>query len=652
MGISKFLRLLVSLTLLLSLLSFGAVTFKDGKVIFTFKTDIKANVVYLAGNFNNWSPNAWAMKLVDGVWTYEVELKPGSYQYKYVIDGKTWKEDPEAPSFVDDGFGGKNGAFTLTEDGKILGGESREQASGKKYELNAKRENTIFVDADGYVVIRFYNKEAKYVFIAGSFNNWKDNDTECYYIENGWWEAVLELQPGIYEYKFVADGKWFVDPNAFAYVDDGFGGKNGVFEVAKEGGKLVVRAPLNAGKVSEEKKTEVTTQAQQTTVTTGKVKAGLSIEGKNVVFAVKKENAQEAYLAGSFNNWNPKTLKMQLIEGYWVASLPLQPGAYRYKFVFVIGGSDVWEEDPNAPSYEPDGYGGKNGVFKLIEKDGALSIEGVEQQAGGLPVKGKYEFSYSFKTDSSKYLVSSGFTNSLTLKFEPTKDFSLSLKYDGASISKALVNFVQENYAIGMHYKLPWDFVSDTSLYGYGTGIVGKLKLFDNWFIVGGLAYESNSLPWILGIDGGMLKFYVSNQYFTDDLEFTGEFNLAGAFDLSICGMYSLDNSLFASLNFSTEQFGLYISLSDLVLSTEILTALGQDTITLGGIYDMVYGDAEIYIIYSTSQIEYYFKTDLSNLKFEITTFGKDRDLGFGVDIDLSDPIGNTTFTIFGNVRF
>lgn len=157
---------------------------------------------------------------------------------------------------------------------------------------------------------------------------------------------------------------------------------------------------------------------------------------------------------------------------------------------------------------------------------------------------------------------------------------------------------------------------------------------------------------WILGIDGGMLKFYVSNQYFTDDLEFTGEFNLAGAFDLSICGMYSLNNSLIASLNFSTEQFDLYISLSDLVLSTEILTALGQDTITLGESYDMVYGDAEIYIIYSTSQIEYYFKTDLSNLKFEITTFGKDRDLGLGVDIDLSDTIGNTTFTIFGNVRF
>ncbi|MFN6992408.1 MAG: glycoside hydrolase family 13, partial [Fervidobacterium sp.] len=241
-------RVLIMLVLIISILSFSSVTYKDGKVVFTFKTDINANVVYLAGSFNNWSPTSWPMKLVDGVWTYEVELKPGSYQYKYVIDGKNWKEDPEAPAFVDDGFGGKNGAFTLTDDGKILGLDGSEKKSDevKKYELNLNRENTIFVDPDNYVVIRFFSKEAKYVFIAGTFNNWSDKDTECYYIEDGWWEAVLELNPGIYEYKFVVDGNWVVDPNAFAYTDDGFGGKNGVFELVKEGGKFVVQAPKSA----------------------------------------------------------------------------------------------------------------------------------------------------------------------------------------------------------------------------------------------------------------------------------------------------------------------------------------------------------------------------------------------------------------------
>jgi len=50
------------------------------------------------------------------------------------------------------------------------------------------------------------------------------------------------LTPGIYEYKFITDGNWIVDPNAFAYVDDGFGGKNGVFEVYEENGGLKVRA--------------------------------------------------------------------------------------------------------------------------------------------------------------------------------------------------------------------------------------------------------------------------------------------------------------------------------------------------------------------------------------------------------------------------
>jgi len=32
-------------------------------------------------------------------------------------------------------------------------------------------------------------------------------DTEAYFVEDGIWEAVLELNPGIYEYKFLVDGK-------------------------------------------------------------------------------------------------------------------------------------------------------------------------------------------------------------------------------------------------------------------------------------------------------------------------------------------------------------------------------------------------------------------------------------------------------------
>ena len=228
--------------LLISIFAFSAVTYQDGKVLFTFKTNIKATSVFLAGNFNNWSTSAMPMQLVDGVWQIAITLEPGSYQYKYVINGTTWKEDPEAPSYVDDGFGGKNGAFVLTSDYQVNSVGGPKKTVSKNYEINQDREDTIYVDEDGYVIIRF-KADANRVFIAGDFNGWSDKDTEAYYVEDSVWEAVLELTPGVYEYKFIVDGNWVVDPNAFAFGDDGFGGKNGAFEVVEEDGQLAVRAP-------------------------------------------------------------------------------------------------------------------------------------------------------------------------------------------------------------------------------------------------------------------------------------------------------------------------------------------------------------------------------------------------------------------------
>jgi len=116
------------------------------------------------------------MQFVDGVWQLAIALDPGTYQYKFVINGTTWKEDPEALSYVDDGFGGRNGAFTLTNDGKIepVGGQLQTASQAlKNYEPNSARKDTIYVDQDGYVVIRLYTN-AKSVFIAGDFNNWSE----------------------------------------------------------------------------------------------------------------------------------------------------------------------------------------------------------------------------------------------------------------------------------------------------------------------------------------------------------------------------------------------------------------------------------------------------------------------------------------------
>jgi len=670
MGRSK--SLIVLCFLLISIFAFSAVSYKDGKVVFTFKTDIKATSVFLAGNFNNWSTSAMPMQLVDGIWQLAITLEPGSYQYKFVINGTTWKEDPEAPSYVDDGFGGKNGAFVLTKDGKVepVGGQVPSTSQMlKDYEPNSARKDTIYVDQDGYVVIRLYT-DAKRVFIAGTFNNWNEKDTEAYFVEDGIWEAVLELNPGIYEYKFIVDGNWVIDPNAFAYVDDGFGGKNGAFEVYEENGGLKVRAPISKGAVQLQAK-NVETQKAESVVEPKKeiakvegTRAGVSIVDGKVIFAVKNDKAQEAYVAGTFNSWNATGLKMQLVDGYWTASLQLSPGTYEYKYVFVIGGNQVWQEDPNAPSYKPDGYGGKNGVFKVVSKDNQLSIEGIQEQGGGLAAKGTYNFEYKFKTDQTKYLLGSSISNKLSLTFVPNDDLSLKVAYNGANISEAQARFVSDNlaiimqYELPMHYTLPW-FLPFDDQEKKQTGITLSYKLA-GINLVGGIGYSTTKFPWIVGTQLQTFGVYFGENYFANAYSVLGSLSLNAPFNLFNIGataLYNFDNTYIVSALLTTKLFEIYHRFDGNIFYAYAKTLLGNNSIILDGSYDFDDGDIKASLTYDTTK-------DYA-ISANITSSNK---IGFGINFkkyitngylklsldssNVSDMIKNTYISISGEVNF
>jgi 1,4-alpha-glucan branching enzyme len=72
-----------------------------------------ADSVSLAGEFNNWDPTANPMeKGPDGLWHATVDLSPGSYQYKFVVDGD-WVADPSNSETIDDGYGGVNSVLTV-----------------------------------------------------------------------------------------------------------------------------------------------------------------------------------------------------------------------------------------------------------------------------------------------------------------------------------------------------------------------------------------------------------------------------------------------------------------------------------------------------------------------------------------------------------
>lgn len=86
-----------------------------GGIEFTYE-DPSAGSVSLAGDFNNWDMNADKMAQdTDGVWRIVVELAPGEYEYKFVVNGSEWIADPDNPRIV--GSYGNSG-LTIDQDGE------------------------------------------------------------------------------------------------------------------------------------------------------------------------------------------------------------------------------------------------------------------------------------------------------------------------------------------------------------------------------------------------------------------------------------------------------------------------------------------------------------------------------------------------------
>ena len=48
---------------------------------------------------------------------------------------------------------------------------------------------------------------------------------------DGTWEKLLPLDPGVYQYKFLVDGKWEEDPNNPQVAEGPLGGINSVVTV-------------------------------------------------------------------------------------------------------------------------------------------------------------------------------------------------------------------------------------------------------------------------------------------------------------------------------------------------------------------------------------------------------------------------------------
>jgi RNA polymerase-binding transcription factor DksA len=83
---------------------------------------------------------------------------------------------------------------------------------------------------------------------------------------------------------------------------------------------------------------------------------------RKVRFILINPDAQEVFVAGSFNNWNPTaTPLMNIGQGHWVRQLSLPVGRYEYQF--VVDGR--WIYDRAAPELVENPLGGMNSVLEV-----------------------------------------------------------------------------------------------------------------------------------------------------------------------------------------------------------------------------------------------------------------------------------------------
>lgn len=183
-----------------------------GSTEFVLKGYAKAKRVALAGSFNGWSPELhfFARQVVkdvkdtkdakaDAEWVCRLNLRPGQYEYRFVVDGQ-WMKDSANPLVVPNEFHDVNSVLIVpSKDGNV-------EFSLKGYE------------------------RAKAVALAGTFNGWSERRTMLYRQGNVW-TCRIHLKPGTYQYKFVVDGQWILDPANKLVVENEYGTGNNLLTV-------------------------------------------------------------------------------------------------------------------------------------------------------------------------------------------------------------------------------------------------------------------------------------------------------------------------------------------------------------------------------------------------------------------------------------
>ncbi len=83
-----------------------------------------------------------------------------------------------------------------------------------------------------------------------------------------------------------------------------------------------------------------------------------------VTFTLKHSglDGQGVALVGDFNDWNPGATPMARDNGAYFATVTLDPGRYRFRYLAEDG---QWFNDDSADDYAPNEHGGQDSVVEV-----------------------------------------------------------------------------------------------------------------------------------------------------------------------------------------------------------------------------------------------------------------------------------------------
>ncbi len=74
----------------------------------------------------------------------------------------------------------------------------------------------------GGILFQFFSENARWVEMAGDFNNWVPEPL-VRRDEQGLWQKVIPITKGIFRYKFIVDGEWQIDPDYPVHRENAYG---------------------------------------------------------------------------------------------------------------------------------------------------------------------------------------------------------------------------------------------------------------------------------------------------------------------------------------------------------------------------------------------------------------------------------------------